>query len=248
MESQSRFRQTESASRVTEKLPDGSIAFLDGETKRVCFLNASAAAAWEACAGESDVPSIARRMHASLGLPISNEAALAALAKLEENNLVEIIGTVDPVLLASRRSLLKTVGAVGGTLAPVVLAMTAAEQKAYALTTTSGTTTTSTTTTSTTTTTTTTPNVVPSDRRLKRDIHLLTTVFDLNLYSFRLIGSPVMRVGLMAQEVFEQYPEAVIRGGADPQTAPWKINYAVLVRLLSLRQAYVLRELALANS
>ena len=251
MENQSRFRQTQYASRVTERLPDGSVAFLDGETKRVCFLNASAAAAWEACADEADVPSIARRMQAVLGLPVTNEAALAALARLEENNLVVTTGAVDAAQLASRRSLLKTVSALGA-LAPVVLAMTAAEQKAYAAGTTSGTTTTSTTTTSTTTTstttTTTTPNMVPSDRRLKQDIRLLATVFGLNLYSFRFIGSPVLRVGLIAQEVFEQSPEAVIQGGADPQTEPWKINYAALVRLLSHRQAYVLQELALGNS
>jgi len=246
MENQAQFRQVQSASRVTEKLPDGSIAFLDSETKRVCFLNASAAAAWEACAEEADVPSIASRMQATLGSPVTSEAALAALAKLEENNLVETTGTIDDALLASRRSLLKTVGALGGALAPVVLAMTAAEQKAYAQTMGSGTTTTSTTTTSTTTTTTT--PLPSSDIRLKHGLRLLTTVFGLNLYSFRFVGSPVLRVGLIAQEVFEQYPEAVIRGGADPQTAPWKINYAALVRLLGHRQAYVLQELAMANS
>src|SRR5208283_5651354 len=152
MECQMRFRQTQSASRVTEKLPDGSIAFLDGETKRVCFLNTSAAAAWEACAEEADETTIAHRMREILGSPVTNEEALAALAKLEENSLIEAIGTVDPALLASRRSLLKTVGALGGALAPVVLAMTAAEQKAYAADSISGTTTTSSTTTSTTTT------------------------------------------------------------------------------------------------
>ena len=60
MENQGRFRQTRSASRVTEKLPDGSIAFLDAETKRVCFLNVSAAAAWQACFEDADVPLVAQ--------------------------------------------------------------------------------------------------------------------------------------------------------------------------------------------
>jgi Chaperone of endosialidase len=250
MEERTRFKQVKSASRVSEKLPDGSIAFLDSETKQVCFLNTSAAAAWEACREEANVQSIARSMRATLGLPVTHEAAIAALAKLEENNLVEVTGTVDEALLASRRSVLKTVSALGGALAPVVLAMTAADQKVYAQSNGSGTTTTSTTTTTTTstTTTTTTPGVVVSDRRLKEDTRLLTSVFGLNLYSFRFIGSPELRVGLMAQEVFEQYPEAVIRGGADARRDPWKIDYAALTRSLGHRQGHVLQELATANS
>jgi hypothetical protein len=230
-----RFQQVCSDSFVTEQLPDGSIAVFDKQSKGVYFLNASAAAAWEACRGQADAAAVARSMQATLQTAVSVETALAALAELEEKHLVESchvqtsdVGSSDMAALASRRSMLKTIGAAAGALAPIVLAMTAAEQKAYAFQGGS--------------------NLKTSDARLKEDLRLITRLFGLNLYTFRFIGSQTLRVGLIAQEVYLQYPEAVIRGGADPQTQPWKIDYAVLVRRIAHPQAYVLQELALANS
>ncbi|MDP2620811.1 MAG: tail fiber domain-containing protein [Hyphomicrobiales bacterium] len=52
-----------------------------------------------------------------------------------------------------------------------------------------------------------------SDIRLKRDIHPIgRTQFGLTLYRFRYLWSDMEMVGVMAQEVLEVAPEAVITG------------------------------------
>jgi hypothetical protein len=219
-----RFQQIKAGSWVTEKLSDGSMAVFDQASKDAYFLNASAAAAWSACAEPASAPQIARAMETALNMPVTAETVLIALADLEEKHLVE---SSAPAALAGRRSALKKIAMTAGAVVPVVLAMTAAEQKAFA----QGA-----------------GSAAPSDMRLKEDRRRVARVFGLNLYTFRFTGSSVTRMGLMAQEVYEQYPEAVIRGGADPVTEPWKIDYAKLVRLLGDPQAYVLAELARANS
>ena len=51
---------------------------------------------------------------------------------------------------------------------------------------------------------------VPSDRRLKEEIRLVGRTFDgLNVYTFRYKNDPVVRMGVMAQEVLPVHPEAV---------------------------------------
>ncbi len=149
------FTQTDISHLIIEKLSDGTTAILDKDTKSVYSLNASAAAAFEACGNKASAAQIAQRMQATLGTPVTQEIALAAIAQLEEQGLVSSTLPEDVAAIASRRSLLKKIGAVGGAAVPVVLAMTAAEQRASAANAISGTTTTTTTTTSTTTTTTT---------------------------------------------------------------------------------------------
>lgn len=53
-------------------------------------------------------------------------------------------------------------------------------------------------------------NVTPSDRRLKDDIRLVGRTFDgLNVYAFRYKRDPLVRMGVMAQEVLRVHPEAV---------------------------------------
>jgi len=151
------FTQTDVSRLIIEKLSDGTTAVLDKDTKSVFSLNASAAAAFEACREKASSAQIAETMQAILGTPVTEEIALAAIAQLEEHGLVSSTVPEDVAAIASRRSLLKRIGAVGGAAVPVVLAMTAAEQRASAFQQTSGTTTTSTTTTTTTTTTTPTP-------------------------------------------------------------------------------------------
>jgi hypothetical protein len=49
-----------------------------------------------------------------------------------------------------------------------------------------------------------------SDRRIKRDIKLVGKKGDYNLYSFRYLTSDTEWVGVMAQEVMETKPEAVV--------------------------------------
>jgi hypothetical protein len=51
---------------------------------------------------------------------------------------------------------------------------------------------------------------VQSDRRLKDDIRLVGRTFDgLNVYTFRYKNDPIVRMGVMAQEVLPVHPEAV---------------------------------------
>lgn len=53
-----------------------------------------------------------------------------------------------------------------------------------------------------------------SDRRLKEDISPIGETFDgQNIYSYRYKGDEVPRIGLMAQEVEERYPDAVFEIG-----------------------------------
>lgn len=74
-----------------------------------------------------------------------------------------------------------------------------------------------------------------SDIRLKRDIApsergleavMAITVADYNIGETR-------QQGLIAQELFEHYPEAVIEGGEDPATQPWSMDYGRLTPLLT---------------
>jgi hypothetical protein len=71
-----------------------------------------------------------------------------------------------------------------------------------------------------------------SDRRLKRDITLLARLANgIGLYRFRYLWSDTVYVGVMAQEVAEIAPEAVIRG----TDGFLRVNYARLgLRFLTL--------------
>lgn len=93
-----------------------------------------------------------------------------------------------------------------------------------------------TTTTTTTTTTTSTTTTTASDLRLKQNLKLLARIFGLNLYSFNFLGSNRRIVGLVAQEVYERYPEAVVVGGENPLTDPWKVNYGRLAQSIGHKQ------------
>ncbi len=136
--------------RLVEKLPDGSTAVFDTLTKTVHSINEIAAAAFEACRDKRTVTQVAAAMQETLNSPVSEEIALTAIYELERAGLVACSRPVS----ASRRSLLKSVGTIAATVAPLVLSLSSAEQSAFAQGAGSGTTTTSTTTTTTTTTTT----------------------------------------------------------------------------------------------
>jgi len=126
------------------KLADGSIAIFNAETKTVFSLNATAGAAWEACSQAATLSEIMESMRTSLGHAVTEDLALDALKELQKQGLLK---TEVLPRQATRRSLVRTAAMV----APVVLALSAAEQHAAAQISYSGaTTTTSTTTTSTT--------------------------------------------------------------------------------------------------
>ena len=109
---------------VVEKLPDGSTAVFDSAGGAVHSLNASAAAAFDACRESCTVEAVATAMSDALDGPVTGDFARAAIAELETAGLVECSGQA-----ASRRSVLR---AVGGIALPVVLSLGVAEQRAWA--------------------------------------------------------------------------------------------------------------------
>ena len=127
---------------IIEALADGSTAVFDTVSQTVHSLNASAAAAFEACREEKTAPQLAHAMEATLGQPVTEDLALAAVSELERAGLVACSGSRRPEG-SSRRSALSFVAAAAAAL-PVVLSLTVAEQKAYAGGAGSGTTTTTT--------------------------------------------------------------------------------------------------------
>lgn len=133
-----------------EKLPDGSTVIFDSVTKTVYSLNETAAAAWVACGTHGSLPEIVDAMRRSLHSTVTEEIAVESLYQLQEQGLVAIETCASGV---TRRSLAAT---AAGVMAPLVLALTSTEQRAFAQFAGSGTTTTTTTTKAPTTTTTTT--------------------------------------------------------------------------------------------
>jgi hypothetical protein len=69
------------------------------------------------------------------------------------------------------------------------------------------------------------PPCPASDVRLKEDVQRIgTTVFGLPLYHFRYIGRPETYEGVMAQDVLDVMPNAVVRG----EDGYYRVNYSAL--------------------
>lgn len=139
------FRQSGMESLSVEKLLDGSTAIVDSRSKSVHSLNASATLVWEACAQGATFTQIQTALESQTRTAVDAEVIRQALAQLQRVNLIETDATfpVESVDLG-RRALLTRAGTVGAIAIPVVLTLTAAEQKAYAFQAFSGTTTTTT--------------------------------------------------------------------------------------------------------
>ena len=120
-----KIERVQSDTLAVAKLPDGSVAVFDAETKTVYSLNATAGAAWDACSQAATLPEIMESMRTSLGHEVTEDLALDALRELQKQGLLKT--DVLPSE-ATRRSLVRTAAMV----APVVLALTAAEQRAAA--------------------------------------------------------------------------------------------------------------------
>ena len=135
------FRQSGMESLTVEKLSDGSTAIVDNRSKSVHSLNPSATLVWEACAPGATFAEIHAAVEDRTGAPVDADAIRQALAQLQRVTLIEGPSTL-PVesIDLGRRSLLRRAGAVGAFAIPVVLTLTAAEQKAYAFAAVSGTT------------------------------------------------------------------------------------------------------------
>lgn len=71
-----------------------------------------------------------------------------------------------------------------------------------------------------------------SDRRLKTDLELIGEKYGLKFYHFKYVDQPRQTyIGVIAQEAYEIYPDAVIVGGDDPYKSPWMVNYSKLFQL-----------------
>jgi hypothetical protein len=122
------IQQTAAKGYVPEKLPDGSWAIFDRATNAVYALNGTAAAAFEFCQKPVTLAVLSDMMRLRLGPAVTVEMALEAVAELERAGLVTSSGATQELRNASRRQLLK----VAGVALPVVLSLTAAEQRVFA--------------------------------------------------------------------------------------------------------------------
>ncbi|HVW78940.1 MAG TPA: PqqD family protein [Alloacidobacterium sp.] len=116
--------RTNSDSLVVQKLPDGSRVIVDSNHETVFALNATAGAAWDACHGPTTLSDVKESMQKSLNASVSEELAEAAILELQTQKLVKTCGPSP-----TRRQF---IGSLGALALPLVVALPASEQRAYA--------------------------------------------------------------------------------------------------------------------
>lgn len=107
-------------------MPDGSRIIRNAKNGTVFALNATAAAAWDACSSASTIGAVAEGMRLSFDPSVTDELAEASILELQDKKLVTITGSV---FRATRREVLAGLGAVA---LPLVVSLTIGEQKAHA--------------------------------------------------------------------------------------------------------------------
>ena len=107
-------------------MPDGSRIIRNEEDATVLALNATAAAAWDACSNAVTIPAVAEEMRHSYDPNVTDELAEASLLELQDKKLVKISGSG---FTATRRQVLAGLSAVA---LPLVVSVTIGEQKAHA--------------------------------------------------------------------------------------------------------------------
>jgi hypothetical protein len=107
-------------------MPDGSRIIRDADNQNVFALNATAGAAWDACASANTISGVAEEMRRSFDPSVTDELAEASILELQKKNLVTISGSD---ARATRRQVLAGLGAVA---LPLVVSLTLGEQKAHA--------------------------------------------------------------------------------------------------------------------
>jgi hypothetical protein len=112
---------------VVNSMPDGSRVIRNSNNETVFALNATAAAAWDACSSATTIAGIAEEMRRSFDPNVSDEVAEACILQFQKKNLVKISGGA---LKATRREVLAGLSAVA---LPLVVSLTVGEQKAHAL-------------------------------------------------------------------------------------------------------------------
>ena len=114
------------ATQNVNTMPDGSRIIQDADNQNVFALNATAGAAWDACASATTIAGVAEEMRRSFDPSVTDELAEASILELQKKNLVAIDGTEAK---ATRRQVLAGLGAVA---LPLVVSLTLGEQKAHA--------------------------------------------------------------------------------------------------------------------
>jgi hypothetical protein len=111
---------------VVNKLPDGSTLIVDAKNETVFALNATAGAAWDACTSPTTLAEVTESMQRSFDPAINEELAEEALLQLHAKNLVTASG-LSPQ--GSRRQFMTTLGSIA---VPLVVALSVADQRAFA--------------------------------------------------------------------------------------------------------------------
>jgi|SRR5579863_6059105 len=111
---------------VVNSMPDGSRVLRNTKDETVFALNATAAAAWDACSNATTIAGVAEEMRRSFDPKVTDELAEACLLQFQKKNLVKISGGS---FKATRRDVLAGLSAVA---LPLVVSLTIGEQKAHA--------------------------------------------------------------------------------------------------------------------
>jgi hypothetical protein len=111
---------------VVNTMPDGSRVIRNSNDETVFALNATAAAAWDACSNATTVAEVAEEMRRSFDPTVTNELAEACILQFQKKNLVKLSGAAPR---ATRRQVLAGLSAVA---LPLVVSLTIGEQKAHA--------------------------------------------------------------------------------------------------------------------
>ena len=114
------------ATHDVKTMPDGSRIIRDPNNENVFALNATAGAAWDACANATTIVGVADEMRRSFDPNVTDDLAEASILELQKKNLVTISGAE---AMATRRQVLVGLGAVA---LPLVVSLTLGEQKAHA--------------------------------------------------------------------------------------------------------------------
>jgi hypothetical protein len=111
---------------AVNSMPDGSRIIRNSEDNTVLALNATAGAAWDACASATTIAGVADAMRRSFDPAVTDELAEASILELQDKKLVTISGSG---FKATRRQVLAGLSAVA---LPLVVSLTVGEQKAHA--------------------------------------------------------------------------------------------------------------------
>jgi hypothetical protein len=111
---------------VVNSMPDGSRVIRNSNNETVFALNATAAAAWDACSSATTIAGVADEMRRSFDPNVTDELAEACILQFQKKNLVKLSGVAPK---ATRRQVLAGLSAVA---LPLVVSLTIGEQKAHA--------------------------------------------------------------------------------------------------------------------